>query len=893
MDKPDYYTIKNSPKLDENNKTTNFKFSVVMAVYNCEKYIEEAVESIINQTLGFENNIQLIIVDDGSTDNSLKLALNFKETYPENIIVLTKKNEGQASARNWGLEHAQGEYINFLDSDDYISTNAFEEVYAFFKEHEDEVDIVSIPIQLFGRNKGPHRLNYKFKESGVIDLIKQPNNPQLSASSSFFKKELFNRYQFDTSIITSEDAILINKILLEKNKYGVLNSASYYYRLRSDSSSTIDTTLDKKDYYTTRLKNYFLELIEYSRKKHGKVPDFIAYTLAYDLQWIIKKEEVNMFNSDDETKEFWDCLNEVIKYIPDNAIIKNQNILEEYKGFFYYLKRHEKRIETNANEATIKIGDYVLDKLSDHKIQLDIVEIRNCNLILSGMFKSYFDENEVNIIIIKHSDNSTKRYDTRKLSYANPERKTTSFLSVPWESCINFSVQIPLTGRVEKYVIAIELSDEEKILYPNYVFNEECNLSTSSIYIVKDNHILLYQSRAFHVVPYRYKTMLRYEASCMKKIVKDHAPQFMNALFYHAVFVLFYPFLKNKRIWLFADRPDFSDDNGQHLFKYSMKQDDGIKKYFIIDKKSEDYDKLRKTSHNIVPFKSLKHKLLYIFAEKYIGSYVNEEFTNPFLHDNKKLYKGFLNVQRVFLQHGVTKDNISYFVNKFRKNLYMLVTVSDYESESFKEDYYNFDDDVIQCLGFPRYDNLTNDTTKKQILFMPTWRVQLQDDKEFVESEYYHMICGVLNNDKLHEYLESKNYELIFKPHPELMPYLELIKSEYARISLDESYQKLFADSSLLITDYSSVFFDFAYLKKPVIYYHAEDDYHYTEGYFDYKTMGFGEVIESEDDLISLIKEYVDNDCQMKDDYACRVDKFFRYTDKNNCERVYNWLHTH
>ncbi len=893
VDNPYHNTIKNSPEIQENNAKTGYKFSVVMAVYNSEKYLEKAIESIIKQTLGFEDNVQLIIIDDGSEDNSPKLALKFEEKYPDNIIVLCKENEGQAKARNLGLKYAQGEYVNFLDSDDYLSTNAFEDVYTFFKENEDEIDIVSIPIQLFGRNNGPHRLNYKFKESGIINLIKQANNPQLSASSSFFKKELFDKYQFDTSIITSEDAILINKILLEKKKYGVINTANYYYRLRSDSSSTIDTTLDKKEYYTIRLKNYFLELVECSKRKYGEVLDFIAYTLAYDLQWIIKREELDVFNSDEEIREFWKYLYEVIKYIPDDAIINNQNVLEEYKGFFYYLKKNDKNIEIIDNDARIIIGDNVLDKLSEHKIGLDIVEIRNNNLILSGMFKSYFDEKDIRINVVKESDNSRQRYETEKLVYANPERKTTSFLSIPWQTCINFNVELPLTKDVEKYTFEIECVDEDNKFYPNLEFNEECNLSTSSIYIVKDNHILLYQSRAFHVVEYKYKTMLRYEASCMKKIVRDRAPHFINALVYHTIFTLFYPFVKNKRIWLFADRPDFSDDNGQHLFKYALEQDDDIKKYFIIDKNSGDYNKLRKKYQNIVSFGSFKHKLLYLFAEKYVGSYVNEEFTNPFLFDNKKLYKGFLNVQRVFLQHGVTKDNISYHVNKFRKNLYMLVTVSDYETNSFKEDFYNFDENVVQCLGFPRYDYLRRDHPKKQILFMPTWRVQLQNGDEFVESGYYNMLNDILNDEKLYDYLEKRGYELVFKPHPELMSHLHLIDSEYARISLEDSYQKLFRDSSLLITDYSSVFFDFAYLKKPVIYYHHNSDYHYKEGYFDYESMGFGEVIESKDDLINIIDEYINSGCQMKKKYANRVEKFFKYHDKNNCERVYDWLKNH
>ena len=115
-----------------NNK---FKFSVVMAIYNTEEYVSDAIESVINQSIGFEKNIQLILVDDGSTDNTPNILKKYQKNYSENIIVLTQKNQGQASARNNGLKYAKGKYINFLDSDDYLSENAMQEVYRFFEQH--------------------------------------------------------------------------------------------------------------------------------------------------------------------------------------------------------------------------------------------------------------------------------------------------------------------------------------------------------------------------------------------------------------------------------------------------------------------------------------------------------------------------------------------------------------------------------------------------------------------------------------------------------------------------------------------------------------------------------------------------------------------------------------
>ena len=96
-----------------------------MPVYNVEKYLEEAILSVINQTIGFKENIQLIIVNDGSPDNSEKIALKYEKMYPENIVYIKQKNAGVSSARNKGFEYVEGEYVNFMDSDDKWDLKAF------------------------------------------------------------------------------------------------------------------------------------------------------------------------------------------------------------------------------------------------------------------------------------------------------------------------------------------------------------------------------------------------------------------------------------------------------------------------------------------------------------------------------------------------------------------------------------------------------------------------------------------------------------------------------------------------------------------------------------------------------------------------------------------------
>ena len=156
-----------------------FDFSVIVAVYKVEQFLRECIESVIHQDFGFEK-IQLILVDDGSTDKSGRICDDYAVKYPRNIKVIHKKNGGVSSARNIGLKHAEGRYIDFLDSDDKLSLNAMSEVFRFFNTHEEEIDVVSIPIYFFDAASGSHILNKKFEQgSRVIDLDAEPLLVQL------------------------------------------------------------------------------------------------------------------------------------------------------------------------------------------------------------------------------------------------------------------------------------------------------------------------------------------------------------------------------------------------------------------------------------------------------------------------------------------------------------------------------------------------------------------------------------------------------------------------------------------------------------------------------------------------------------------------------------------
>ena len=114
------------------------KVSVIVPFYNVEGYIEKCLETLVNQTL---KEIEIILVNDGSTDRSIEIVKKFIKEYPEKIVYLEKENGGLSDARNFGLKHAKGEYIAFVDSDDYIEIDMYENMYNLAeKENSDMVE---------------------------------------------------------------------------------------------------------------------------------------------------------------------------------------------------------------------------------------------------------------------------------------------------------------------------------------------------------------------------------------------------------------------------------------------------------------------------------------------------------------------------------------------------------------------------------------------------------------------------------------------------------------------------------------------------------------------------------------------------------------------------------
>ncbi|MDB8551677.1 MAG: CDP-glycerol glycerophosphotransferase family protein [Turicibacter sanguinis] len=361
--------------------------------------------------------------------------------------------------------------------------------------------------------------------------------------------------------------------------------------------------------------------------------------------------------------------------------------------------------------------------------------------------------------------------------------------------------------------------------------------------------------------------------------------------------------LLNKKysdVWLFSERSDEAEDNSFFLFKYVRENYFDENVYYLIDFTCNDYYKVKRYG-NLINYNSFKHYVFYFLAKKHISAF--QFFGVP---DNPLIWKleswGFFKKKRIFLQHGITKAMLPFLTYEETKyNLFICGAEPEYQ---YIKNHFGYPEQNIKYLGFCRFDNLHESCTKKQILIMPTWRqwigmtskrsISLEDKEKFIGTEYFQKYQSLLNNIQLIEFLKREKIQLLFYPHPEMQKYIDLFESNSSYIEIidrcNSNLQNLLKECLLFVTDYSSIAFDRAYLKKPLIYYQFDQEKyyqnHFKKGFFDEEANGFGPVIKEENDLINSIIEIYEKG-EVNNTYINRIVDFFPLYDKNNCERNY------
>lgn len=866
-----------------------------MAVYNVEEYLEEALNSLVNQTIGFEN-VQVILVDDGTPDNSGAICDELKEKYPDNIVVVHKENGGVSSARNEGLKHIEGKYVNCMDPDDILTNNTLELVYNFFEENYNACNVVGIPIMMFGDTKGPHYLNDKFaKGTRVINLQKEVNYFQLSVSCAFIKNEVAKSIHFDESLTVAEDAQQMIRVLIDKPFLGVVSRCHYGYRKHSGSALAKGL---KPCWYNDFIYSFVLPSIEYAEEKYGYVPKFVQNALMSNLQWRLTETELPTAIDGEEFEKYKAGLMLCLSKFDDTIIMKQKHCSPDVRIDLISRKYDKKDFVCyEKNDILIGFDNLTHSRLSSGTFKLEFLEISDTDITILARktILSVFEkidsayakiENDIfNAEIINYMDHGKFLGDNVSIDcvikFVFPKKAFDKKVSKIAFFIQKDGVEIKNTNIALGPFFPIEKKYKNGFFYDDGI-----------VYQIKKDILLLTKT----------KNKGKYERNLYKELWKSNKLGERKAIFAR-ILAKIYKFFVRKPIWLISDRLNKSGDNGEAFFRHLKNiKFKGAKYYFAISK-CPSYYKMKELG-NIVNYDSLKYKIMHLACDTIISAQADLQVYNPFTYYSHP-YKDILTRKKfVFLQHGIIESDLSHWLNKYNKNLTGFTCTVEGEYKSILEGNYHYNKDVVWLTGLARFDRLYHDE-KKQITIMPTWRKYLmshmdlktgiwQEKAGFTESNYFTFYNNLINDERLLEVAKKHGYTIAFMPHPNIITKIDLFtkNKDVKFYTVDDEYKDVYASSNLVLTDYSSAVFDFAYLRKPLIYaqFDKEDFYggnHVGKtGYFEFERDGFGEVCYDYETTVNTLIEYIENGCVLKDKYRERIDNFFAFNDKNNCQRI-------
>lgn len=809
----------------------NHYFTVVSAVYNVDKYLDDYFKSLISQSLNFKKHIQLIMVDDGSTDNSAEIIKAWQKKYPKNITYLHKDNGGQASARNMGIEFVNTEWVTFIDPDDFVDTRYFESVDSQLTKNSN-IKMLVANLKFYIENKSlikdTHPLNFRFKNKKALEVRQLDNDINLSASSTFFETSDIRKYNlfFDSKVKPNfEDGKFIADYLLNLNEEKVIfvEKSIYFYRKREDGTSTLDSSWEKEEKFKDVFVYGFMPMLEMYKEKFGFVPKNIQKTVLYDMNWYLqylidKPEKIN-FLSDQRKKLFYKLFLDVFKYIDKETIMSFS-----MAGAWFFQK----------------VG--ILNAFKEDKPPFQIVYIENIDQ----------DKKEVLVSSFVYSDDYVSfKIDDKDVMPTHHKKVDRNFNEILF---------------VHEFFVWIPYKDDNNKL---------------EVFVNGENSRISLKGKQF------------FDGLTIQSIIQNFEPSEKY---------------NSDGSWLLMDRETRADDNAEHLYRYLMKNHPEQQCYFALRTDSADWYRLYQEGFKLVEFGTEDFEYCLCKASKIISSHL-EKHINNYFGDQYEYSKKF-----VFLQHGITQNNISVWFNS-KKNLHCVISSTKPEYQCFVENngLYKLTEKEVVLTGFPRHDSLLRNNLQdsKIILIMPTWRNNIVGEivgsgsnirsmnKMFMQTDYAKSWFHLLHSKELKNLVEEYNYQVVFAPHANIAPYVSLFEvpnyiDTWQASTATISIQQLFQQAKMMITDYSSVAFEMGLLNKTVVYYQFDQSEIFSgshtiqRGYFSYEKDGFGPVVTEEAELLLELEKILTNNGEPLEPYVTRIKNTFAYRDTNNCQRVYN-----
>ncbi|MBQ8964947.1 CDP-glycerol glycerophosphotransferase family protein [Ruminococcus sp.] len=754
------------------------------------------------------------------------------------------------------------------------------------------------------------KVNTDKKGAMPVDMAVSPEKFHLCFAAFAFEKKLFAGRRFDEELQLECE----HKMLLE-----LLDSNGRYTFIDEQFLMTDPPEMDffnyspqfDRSWYEDCMDDFLIGAVKENSSEF--VQRFVLYLIVCRYACNMNERDKGLLNPE-EAQAFFERTGRALKNIDDVVIaschmLNGSGIVPKFLSLNLLRMKYGDEhlmptISATAGEISAHIGGAQIWKLDGTKIEFKSVYSDDEKLVMDGFFPGVYAFPEGGMKIIALLNQSIPVPVRENHIYA-----LNKFFNISAKGNYTFCFTLPLKDLEKVTSISFWLVYNGR-KYPLDVtfiraMSKFSNIKTS--YWVCDKSIISYHSntRSFDVEPLTKKAHRAHEMAFLRSVWRGTKGTWRLKMFGNRVlYWVTKPFYKNKKIWLTQDKLFKAGDNGEYFYRYvKAHQPEGIKIYYVVDKKSPDYPRLKKEFDTVLVFSSLKHRIIALHTDLMLATHVDTLTCNGYYGAIQKYFKDLYNARVVCLAHGLTIQRIAQYQNRVFDNTQLYFFASKYEVKNVSHEVYDYFDERALCLtGHARYDGLKSND-RKIILITPTWRRSVTTGKaakgqvyghssNFVHSDYYKIYNGLINDERLIKTAKEHGYRIVYLLHPAMSSQLEdFEKSEGVDIvaaASDISYEKILTESSLMVTDYSGVQFDFAYMKKPLVYYHPDIlPPQYEAGGLEYETMGFGPICRDHEQIVDTLCGYIERSCVMEDMYKERVDDFFRYSDHNNCERIF------
>ncbi|WP_296009637.1 CDP-glycerol glycerophosphotransferase family protein [uncultured Adlercreutzia sp.] len=830
----------NSPQEKEAPYRCRHSYTIVSAVYNMQNYLDDYFESIFSQTCGTDH-IKIVLVDDGSTDDSAAVIESWQKRYPGKISYIRQENAGPGAARNRGLEMVSTEWVTFIDTDDKIAANYFEEVDKAVCSHP---SLVLATCKLIYWHMEDDRLQednlmmrHFGKKSQFFAVGDEQMHPIFFMNASFFRTDIIrsNQLVIDEELRPIfEDGKFVAHYLLrcKSGLVGYLSAPHYFYRKRDDHSSLIDRSwLDPRRYTLVPSRGY-LDILKTSQLLKGRVPLNIQQTVLQDISWYFKRlnnhpEHEALIGGQQNIDSLINYLREILSFIDEEELFRISGSFIPFvtkNGIARTFLQAEppfqlcKLIRANPKRQELLIESYtqdiefLLDGAPVAPLDQKRVDINFCGMHLCERFETW----------ISYSSES------QILSYRLPSGKL---------------VRLDVDGKTYPRSMSVEE------LLQRYTRNWKEYQQQGDTWIIMDRDTQA-DDNGEHF--YRY-------------LMNNHPEQ-------KALFAL----RRTSADW------DRLQKEGFNLVEFGSPEHERALKACskIISSHADDY--VRSYFGD-----NFFHSKDYIFLQHGI---IKDDLSGWLNSFSPNLMLTSTEAER----ESIIEDGSPYL---YTSKQVALTGLPRHDSLIAKRQEYQ------RCPR--RRTLLIMPTWRRYLSGAQQGRSNNRNMKAgFEQSEYATAWRSLLESSRLASIAEQHNLDIVFFPHANVLPYFSTgVISLPGHVELGsceiKSIQDYYSEAALCITDYSSASFEASIARIPVIYYQFDQprfyggDHGIASGYFSFERNGFGPVVTGEQECFKAIETIIDNGFSPDDIYLQRIDSTFRHTDGHCCERVYDAIIEH